>query len=116
MEIFDHIKFYSNRINIHIDCIGGFDDHCHILFQLNKNQSIAKTMMLLKGESSYWINHKKFQTDKFMWQDDYWATGIGLSEIKRIQNYIANQEVHHQKISFDDEIRILEKHYRFLIV
>lgn len=59
--------------------------------------------MLLKGESSYWINKNKLSPTKFEWQDEYFAVSVSESNLHRVRNYIKNQEVHHCKKSFEFE-------------
>ena len=50
-----------------------------------------------------------------MWQDDYFAVSVSESNLQAVINYIKNQEVHHAKKSFDDEIKQFEKLYGFVI-
>jgi putative transposase len=71
---------------------------------LNRNQTIAEVVQLIKGESSYWINKNKLTQNKFSWQDDYWAVSVSESHIPATRNYISNQEGHHQKKTFVEEI------------
>jgi putative transposase len=39
-----------------------------------------------------------------MWQDDYFAVSVSESQVKQVVKYIQNQEVHHAKKSFSDEV------------
>lgn len=61
--------------------------------------------MLIKGESSYWINKNKLTRTKFEWQDEYIALSVSESFVKKVRNYISNQEKHHIKKSFTDEYK-----------
>ena len=58
-KIFLHIKENALTKNVHIDFINGHIDHVHLLVSLNADQTIANTVQLIKGESSYWINKNK---------------------------------------------------------
>jgi len=58
---------------------------------------------LIKGESSFWVNKNKLIPGKFEWQDDYMAYSVSDSIVKRVRNYIANQEEHHKVKSFGEE-------------
>jgi hypothetical protein len=49
----------------------------------------------------------------FTWQDDYYAVSIGQSQVERVRKYIQTQDVHHQRITLDDEIKLLEERYGF---
>ena len=59
--------------------------------------------MLLKGESSYWINKNKLIREKFEWQDEYFAVSVSESAVNKVRDYIKNQEEHHKKKSFQQE-------------
>ena len=84
-------------------CIGGTDNHVHILLSLNSSTSIAKAIQSIKGGSSRWI-HETFPDQKlFSWQEGYGAFSIGISNIAETMKYIENQEEHHSKVSFHDE-------------
>jgi putative transposase len=71
---------------------------------LGKEQSISQVSQLIKGEASFWINKNELTTSKFMWQDDYFAVSVSESQVKQVVKYIQNQEVHHAKKSFSDEV------------
>ena len=103
-SVFDHMKVKSNRIESHIDIINGYTDHCHILIRLDKMESVSKIIMLIKGESSYWINKNKLTKSPFAWQDGFWANSVSPSSLLKVRNYIANQEKHHQRKKVDREL------------
>ena len=70
---------------------------------------------LLKGESSYWFNHKSgIQNTKLQWQEKYFAVSVSLPMVERVRAYIDNQEVHHQKKTFEQEYTELMKEYLFI--
>jgi len=58
-QLFNHIRENALTKNIHIDFANGYIEHVHCLISLNPDQSIAKTIQLIKGESSFWINRNK---------------------------------------------------------
>jgi len=98
-----HIKENSEKKDIFIDFVNGYNDHCHCLVSLGVDQTISKVMQLIKGESAYWFNSQKLIIDKFEWQDEYFAVSVSESSIERVRNYIKNQEKHHYKKSFQEE-------------
>jgi REP element-mobilizing transposase RayT len=98
-----HIKENSEKKDIFIDFVNGYDDHCHCLVSLGVDQTISKVMQLIKGESAFWFNSQKLIIDKFEWQDEYFAVSVSESSIERVRNYIKNQEKHHYKKSFQEE-------------
>ncbi len=110
-KVFQHIKQNAKEKEIWLDCVNGFADHAHCLISLNKDQSISKVAQLIKGESSFWINQNKLIEDKFMWQDDYWAVGVSESHLDATRQYIFNQEEHHSKTTFKEEVDDFMKKY-----
>ena len=98
-----HIKENSITKGIFIDNINCVEDHIHLLISLGTNQTIAKTVMLLKGESSFWVNKQKITRYKFEWQEEYFVQSISKSAINIVRKYINNQEEHHKKKSFSLE-------------
>ena len=88
---------------IFIDTINGYQEHCHCLISLGIDQTMSKTMQLLKGESSYWINKHNLCKRKFEWQDEYFAVSVSESLIDKVREYIKNQEDHHKKKTFQQE-------------
>ena len=91
--------------------MNGHKEHIHCLISLSKDQAISRTAQLIKGESSWWINHNKLIPYKFKWQDDYWGVGVSESHVESVRNYIDNQEEHHRKKSFNEEVdSFMRKH------
>lgn len=97
----EHIKENSRKKEIFIDTINCVSDHIHLLVSLGTEQTLAKTAMLIKGESSFWVN--KHSKDKFEWRDEYIALSVSYSSLGKVRAYIANQEEHHKKKTFSEE-------------
>ncbi len=110
--LFKHIKEYSKLNNIYLESIGGWNEHVHVLVSLGKEQTISKVAMLIKGESSYWMNKSKMLDVHFNWQDDYYAISIGESGRGNLISYISNQEKHHKGQSYLQEIREIISKYK----
>ncbi len=91
--------------------IGGAADHVHIVLSLPATLSVAKTVQLLKGNSSKWIHETFPGMRSFEWQEGYGAFSIGVSAIDATKAYIRNQAEHHRRRTFREEFeRILRKH------
>ena len=91
-------------------CIGGTDNHIHILLSLDLTTSIAKAIQFIKGGSSKWIHETFPELRLFSWQEGYGAFSIGISNVDETKKYIENQEKHHSKESFRDEyLKFLRK-------
>jgi REP element-mobilizing transposase RayT len=103
LKVWNHIRENAHSKGIFVDFINGYSDHCHCLISLGIDQTIQKTVMLIKGESSFWINQNKFTKEKFEWQDEYFAVSVSESAINKVRDYIKNQEEHHLKKSFSAE-------------
>ena len=95
VRLIHHIRENAISKGICIDFINGAEDHIHILLRLKADQSISRIVKLIKGESSYWLNQNNFFNTKFEWQRDYYAISHHDKYIKRIREYIINQEKHH---------------------
>jgi putative transposase len=108
-EIKDELCSYISGILINIQSdvikINGTKDHLHFLCTLPRTISIAKLLEEIKKSSSKWIKTKGNEWDKFAWQDGYGIFSISRSILKKTIDYIENQEEHHKKISFQDELR-----------
>lgn len=103
-KVFEHIKSNALEKDIYLDAVNGYDDHAHCLISLGKDQTITQIAHLIKGESSFWINKNKLTSQKFMWQDDYWVTGVSEKHLEGLRIYIRNQEVHHSKKTLNEEL------------
>ena len=114
-KVQEHIIENCKKKSIYLQTINGFTEHIHCLISLGKEQSIAKVAQLIKGESSFWINKNQLTAEQFMWQDDYFAVSVSESNLQTVINYIKNQEIHHAKKSFNDEVKEFEKLYGFLV-
>lgn len=108
-----HIKDNSENKGIFIDSVNCVSDHIHLLISLGREQTISKTVMLIKGESSNWINKNNFIKGKFEWQDEYIAISVSESIIDKVRNYIYNQEEHHRIKSFSEEFNLMIKKHNF---
>ncbi len=112
-KVFSHIIDNCREKDIYLRNVNGYFDHAHCLLSLGSEQSISKVVNLIKGESSFWINKNKLVADKFKWQNDFWAVSVSESQVERVANYINNQEAHHSKKTFNDELDELVRLYGF---
>jgi REP element-mobilizing transposase RayT len=112
-KVFNHISEYAKTKGIFLDSINGHIQHVHCLISLQADQNIATVANLLKGESSHWINKEKLTPLKFGWQDEYFAASISHSMVDNVRQYIATQEEHHARRTFDEEYKDFIKKYGF---
>jgi REP element-mobilizing transposase RayT len=64
-----------------------------------------------KKETSKWIKTKGKQYENFYWQDGYSIFSVNPSEIETVITYINNQEEHHKKRTFQEELLTFLKKY-----
>jgi putative transposase len=108
-QLIAHIIENAKSKDIFLEAIGGWSEHRHLLISLGREQSIAKVSMLIKGESSHWLNRQNFFNGKFLWQDDYFALSVSESLVDIVKSYIQNQEEHHKAVPFSDEYERFKK-------
>ena len=66
----------------------------------------------VKRGSSLRLKTKGPDLHDFAWQNGYGMFSVGFSQIDAVRAYIAQQEKHHRKTSFQDEFRRLLDRYR----
>jgi len=84
---------------------GGVEDHVHLLFGMSRTLTIAKAVETIKTSSSKWA--KETIHENFAWQTGYGVFGVSYRELDSVIAYVSNQESHHQKVSYQDEFRVL---------
>ena len=115
-KVWNHIRENAIQKGIYIDFINGYSDHCHCLISLGVDQNIQKVILLIKGESSFWINKNELTKEKFQWQEEYFAVSVSESILDKVREYIKNQEEHHKKKSFQEEYDEFILKYGFKMV
>jgi REP element-mobilizing transposase RayT len=105
-QLIEHFKEkYPKGGDIYVDTANGVSDHFHLLVGQKPVMSASKVANQIKGESSHWINSNDFIPAKFAWQEGFGVFSVSYSQVQKVRNYIYNQQSHHQKISFADEIK-----------
>ena len=111
----EELHRYIGGILTNLDCqpiiVDGVDDHVHMLSTLSRTCEAANLVKEVKRGSSIWLKTKKPDLHQFAWQNGYGIFSIGYSQVETVRNYIAGQEEHHRKISFQDEFRAFLKRY-----
>ena len=114
-EIRPRLWAYMNGV---INNIGGkplaincMADHAHLLVLLPPIVAKAEAMRGLKANSSKWVHENWPEKSNFAWQAGYAAFSVSRSNIHDVLTYVENQEQHHCKFSFQDELlALLKKH------
>jgi putative transposase len=106
---------YTRGIIVNLEgtplAINGVGDHIHIAAVIGPTIALAQFVGTVKSNCSKWIHSTFSDMQDFAWQDGYGAFSVSASVRETVVSYIQNQETHHQKMCFRDElIQLLEKH------
>jgi REP-associated tyrosine transposase len=82
--------------------IGGTADHVHLLRGLKATHRIAEVIREIKRGSSNWLKHD-LNISGFSWQSGYGAFSVSPSALESVTRYIAQQELHHRRRTFQEE-------------
>jgi len=111
----DEMHRYIGGILKGLDCppiiVGGVEEHVHVLCILSRTIAPADMVKEVKRSSSLWIKKRGPEFADFAWQAGYGIFSIGYSQLEEVRRYIANQEQHHRKVTFQDEFRRLLNRY-----
>ena len=92
-------------------CIGGVQDHVHLLAKLSPTIAISDMLRLMKSNSSKMVNDVIRPRIPFEWQSGYAAFSVSESQFEKVRDYVLNQAEHHRRKSFEEEFHeLLEKH------
>jgi putative transposase len=90
--------------------VNGTGDHVHMLLRIRPVHSAAEITRVVKTNSAKWV-HDKWRTE-FAWQTGYAVFSVSESNAAAVSKYIAGQEVHHKKHSFQEEyLAFLKKNH-----
>ena len=82
--------------------VNGTADHVHVLIRIRPAHSAAEIACVIKANSSGWVR-EKWSRD-FTWQTGYGVFSVSESNVGAVTKYIADQEEHHKKHSFQEEL------------
>jgi putative transposase len=91
--------------------VGGTADHAHLLASLPPKTALADVLRVLKTNSSRWVHEEWPERAGFAWQTGYGAFSVSESASQAVTRYIANQEEHHRRMTFQEEfLELLKRH------
>ena len=111
----DSLHAYMATVLQNLGCppalINSVEDHVHILFELARTVSVSEAVEDVKKSSSKWIKTQGNEFAGFAWQAGYGAFAVSESNVPTVRDYIAGQQEHHRRKSFQEEYRaFLERH------
>lgn len=106
-ELFAYIASLAQKESSFVFEIGGIEDHVHVLLSLPRTMALSRLVELIKKESSKWLKKRHVSLQLFSWQKNgYGAFSVSASKIPIVRKYIQEQESHHAKSSFKDELLV----------
>ena len=87
--------------------VGGVEDHVHLLCRFSRTLTQAEWVKELKRVSNGWLKEQGREFADFEWQGGYADFSVSQSNLDQVKEYIATQEAHHCKMTFQDELRML---------
>ena len=110
-ELFKYTWGILKNKKCHLYQINGIEDHIHILTHLHPSISLADLIKDIKVASSTFIKKEKIFPNFNGWQDGYGAFTYSIKQKDVLIEYIKNQEIHHKKKTFKEElVELLEEH------
>ena len=110
-KLFQYIWGIIKNKNCHLYRINGMNEHIHILLELHPSVALADLIRDIKTASSLWAKNSGYFPYFSGWADGYAAFTYSFQEKDKLIHYIKNQEEHHRKESFEDELRkLLHEH------
>ncbi len=110
-ELHHYLGGILNQLGCQPVIVGGVEDHVHFLCALSRTATAAEMVKEVKRGSSLWLKAKDPGLRDFAWQSGYGIFSVGFLLLKTARDYIAWQEEHHRKISFQDELRDFLRRY-----
>ena len=106
---------YLGGVSKQLDCppiiVGGVEDHVHLLARFGRTITQAEWVKELKRVSNLWLKEQARDYAKFQWQGGYSDFSVSQSNLDAVTKYIAEQQAHHRKMNFQDEVRRLLKRH-----
>jgi REP element-mobilizing transposase RayT len=75
----------------------------HLLCSLPPTVAMSDALRLVKTNSSRWV-HRNLHIAGFDWQTGYGAFSVGHSLPPSVTRYIGDQEKHHRRMTFQEEL------------
>jgi REP element-mobilizing transposase RayT len=110
-ELYKYIWGILKNKNCHLIRLGGVEDHLHILTHLHPSLSLSRLVKDIKVGSNSFIKQNQLFPDFTGWQEGYAAFTYANKEKGKLIHYVKNQEKHHKKTTFKEELTsLLQEH------
>ncbi|MBE3133584.1 MAG: IS200/IS605 family transposase [Acidobacteria bacterium] len=103
-RIFQYMGGIAANMKCDLIGAGGVADHVHLVVLVHPSVAAADFVRTLKSNSSGWVHEVLPDLAGFAWQDGYAAFSVSMSVLPRVKQYVATQEAHHKKMTFEQEL------------
>ena len=110
-ELHRYMATVARNLSCEAYRVGGVEDHVHCAIRLSRTVAIADLVEELKTASSKWLKKQSPQLKQFSWQRGYACFSVGPADLDALCDYIDNQETHHRRRTFQEELRAFLKKY-----
>jgi len=114
VPLHSYMSTVLHNLGCHPILINSVRDHVHLLFDLARTEAVSQVVEDLKKSSSKWIKTQGSEFSTFAWQSGYGAFAVSESNAEAVRKYIANQEEHHRRKTFQEEYRELLAQHQIL--
>lgn len=109
------VHAYLAGVTKRLECpaiiVGGYEEHVHVVARFGRTVTQADWVKELKRVSNLWLKTKGPEWRDFGWQGGYSIFSVSQSNLDAVKRYVSEQEEHHTKLGFQDEVRtLLRKH------
>jgi putative transposase len=103
-SLWAYLRGIARNRGFDILAVGGTDNHVHVLLSVPAKLHLVDLVRDLKANSSRFM---KTSAPGFSWQDGYAAISVSPSQVETVRRYIARQQQHHSRQTFDNELLAL---------
>jgi putative transposase len=106
-RLWAYFRGIARNCGFDILAVGGTENHVHVLLSVPAKLHLVDLVRDLKANSSRFM---KTNAPGFSWQDGYAAVSVSPSQVETVRRYIARQQQHHSRQTFDEEfLALLDK-------
>jgi putative transposase len=110
-ELFKFIWGILKNNKCHLYRLNGVEDHIHILISLHPTIALSNLIKDIKLASTSHIKESKIFKNFNGWQEGFSAFTYTIDSKDNLIEYIKNQEEHHKKFDYKEElIKLLKEH------
>ncbi len=110
-QLFAYLGGILRNLRGELLLVNGPRDHVHLLLLLPAPLSVSDLMEKVKGGSSRWVHERSPTRSSFAGRTGYAAFSVSHSDRERIRKYLANQEEHHRRVTYQDEVMAFLKEH-----